>query len=387
MQYESEMHDGDSPDREMLESAYTYDEMSMRRSHNFLMALQELKNLRPQLYSAAEYCESSYLYSDQKQMVLDNLKDYSVKALVNAVDHLGTVAFKLNDLLTQQFEEVSSIEIRTASLAQRLRSCHEHSDREGLKQQSLAKSTQANHKHYVLPDATADVAKRIADQQEVVMLRETFDPEQIHPYQSQGTTADGASSSRNLAWHFAVDRSPAKNGGSSTLSRPPSYRQPESEPREPDNGLSRGSFLLSNSNSETTAPSAGTLGSSGNRITSKFTSRSKSVERSRSIPKGEKKSTSRSQSTERRPSVKGFGSNGKVSSSPLERSVSQLNFTEPDKDNQTRPGPARSKSLLRSLLSRGRNDQMDLQGSPASRSSKKDVASDVYDKLFIRVGP
>ncbi|KAL2633679.1 hypothetical protein R1flu_005158 [Riccia fluitans] len=359
-QYENSMHDGGSPDRETLEASYTYDEMSMRRSHNFLMALQELKSLRPQLYSAAEYCESSYLYSDQKQMVLDNLKDYSVKALVNAVDHLGTVAFKLNDLMTQQFEEVASIEIRTASLAQRLRSCHEHSDREGLKQQSLAKSTQANHKHYILPDATADVAKRIADQQEVVMLRETFDPEQIHPYQSQGMTSDGnihpagASGSRNLAWHFAVDKSPAKNGGSSTLSRPPSSRQSESESREPDIALSRGSFLLSNSNSDPSLPSSGTLGSTGNKIASKFTARSKSVERSRSIPKNEKKAPARSQSTERRPSSKGFGTNGKVSS-PLERSVSQLNFTEPDKDNQTRPGPARSKSLLRSLLSRGRN--------------------------------
>lgn len=29
---------------------------------------QELKNLRPQLYSAAEYCEKSYLHSEQKQM-------------------------------------------------------------------------------------------------------------------------------------------------------------------------------------------------------------------------------------------------------------------------------------------------------------------------------
>jgi hypothetical protein len=29
--------------------------------------LQELKNLRPQLYSAAEYCEKSYLHSEQKQ--------------------------------------------------------------------------------------------------------------------------------------------------------------------------------------------------------------------------------------------------------------------------------------------------------------------------------
>lgn len=50
--------------------------------------------------------------------VLDNLKDYSVKALVNAVDHLGTVAYKLNDLLSQQTTEISSTELRAASLAQ-----------------------------------------------------------------------------------------------------------------------------------------------------------------------------------------------------------------------------------------------------------------------------
>lgn len=29
---------------------------------------QELKNLRPQLYSAADYCEKSYLNSDKKPM-------------------------------------------------------------------------------------------------------------------------------------------------------------------------------------------------------------------------------------------------------------------------------------------------------------------------------
>jgi hypothetical protein len=74
-----------------------------------------------------------------------------VKALVNAVDHLGTVAYKLNDLLNQQTAEISSVELRAASLAQRMRSCQEHSDREGLKQQSLAKTMHVNHKHYVLP--------------------------------------------------------------------------------------------------------------------------------------------------------------------------------------------------------------------------------------------
>lgn len=50
--------------------------------------------------------------------VLDNLKDYSVKALVNAVDHLGTVAYKLNDLLGQQTTEISATELRAASVAQ-----------------------------------------------------------------------------------------------------------------------------------------------------------------------------------------------------------------------------------------------------------------------------
>jgi hypothetical protein len=46
----------------------TVDEASMERSKSFVKALQELKNLRPQLYSASEYCEKSYLHSEQKQM-------------------------------------------------------------------------------------------------------------------------------------------------------------------------------------------------------------------------------------------------------------------------------------------------------------------------------
>ncbi|KAI3787405.1 hypothetical protein L1987_41855 [Smallanthus sonchifolius] len=41
--------------------------------------------------------------------VLDNLKDYAVRALVNAVDHLGTVAYKLTDLLDQQTLEISTM--------------------------------------------------------------------------------------------------------------------------------------------------------------------------------------------------------------------------------------------------------------------------------------
>jgi hypothetical protein len=50
--------------------------------------------------------------------VLDNLKDYAVRAVVNAVDHLGTVAYKLTDLFEQQASEVSTYELKVARLNQ-----------------------------------------------------------------------------------------------------------------------------------------------------------------------------------------------------------------------------------------------------------------------------
>ncbi|XP_024394235.1 uncharacterized protein [Physcomitrium patens] len=211
----------------------TFDELEMQRSRHFVQALKELKNLRPQLYSAAEYCESSYLYSDQKQVVLDNLKDYSVKALVNAVDHLGTVAYKLNDLLGQQTTEISATELRAASVAQRMRSCQEHSDREGLKQQSLAKTMHANHKHYVLPDPCAEGELNLS------LVRENFDSVHSHmsPLKSEShplptpqmqpqplakdypTDFASSSGSKSLAWHFTSETAPTSTSEGSTSSK------------------------------------------------------------------------------------------------------------------------------------------------------------------------
>lgn len=49
---------------------------------------------------------------------MDNLKDYTVRALVNAVDHLGTVAYKLTDLLEQQSSELSTTELKVTCLNQ-----------------------------------------------------------------------------------------------------------------------------------------------------------------------------------------------------------------------------------------------------------------------------
>ncbi|KAI4323884.1 hypothetical protein L6164_023458 [Bauhinia variegata] len=136
-------------------AGHAYDVMSSisnkeLNSYDGVVAV-ELKNLRPQLYSAAEYCEKSYLHSEQKQMVLDNLKDYAVRALVNAVDHLGTVAYKLTDLVEQQTSDVSTIDLKVSTLNQQYLTCQIYTDKEGLRQEQLLAFVPRHHKHYILP--------------------------------------------------------------------------------------------------------------------------------------------------------------------------------------------------------------------------------------------
>ncbi|XVF53379.1 hypothetical protein PTKIN_Ptkin05aG0094800 [Pterospermum kingtungense] len=135
----------------MSREASNYDELSMQQSLLFSDSLKDLKNLRTQLYSAAEYFELSYTNDDQKQIVIETLKDYAIKALVNTVDHLGSVTYKVNDLLDEKVEEVSGTELRVSCIEQRLRTCQEYIDHEGISQQSLVINTPMYHKRYILP--------------------------------------------------------------------------------------------------------------------------------------------------------------------------------------------------------------------------------------------
>ncbi|KAH8955659.1 hypothetical protein BDL97_08G152300 [Sphagnum fallax] len=336
----------------MEPSSMTYDEAEMQRSHHFMQALKELRNLRPQLYSAAEYCESSYLYSDQKQVVLENLKDYSVKALVNAVDHLGTVAYKLNDLLNQQTAEISSVELRAASLAQRMRSCQEHSDREGLKQQSLAKTMHVNHKHYVLPDPYA------AGEQSPAILRETFDtnqprplpptriqteahplpsPKQLVVYQDPLPSADsavGTNRSKTAEWHFASDAAPvaSTHGSFTRLGQEPVPSATRASMLE--TSLSMRSFLTSFNQTGDQMPTtmdADLSTSNSQRLEKVGMMRSGSFAPTKSAPPVPAKSIAFTHSTTMLP-IQTLPENG---------------LTE-----NSRAAPTRSKSLLRSLLQR-----------------------------------
>lgn len=178
-------------------SAMTFDEVSMERSKSFVNALQELKNLRPQLYSAAEYCEKSYLHSEQKQMVLDNLKDYAVRALVNAVDHLGTVAYKLTDLLEQHTLDVSTMGLKVSTINQKLHTCQIYTDKEGLRQQQLLAFIPRHHKHYILPNS---VNKKVHFSPHIQIDAKQNSFQTRTRFQSSGTPP-----AKTLSWHLASE--------------------------------------------------------------------------------------------------------------------------------------------------------------------------------------
>ncbi|KAF5191119.1 Abil1 [Thalictrum thalictroides] len=192
-------------------SSKTFDEVSMERSKSFIKALQELKNLRPQLYSAADYCEKSYLNSEQKQMVLDNLKDYAVRALVNAVDHLGTVAYKLTDLFEQQTTEVSTAELKVSCLNQRLLTCKIYTDKEGLRQQQLFTIIPRHHKHYILPNSFNKKVHfspltQIDARQKLILAGP-----RLHP--------SGTPASNTLSWHLASETKSTLNGSQHSMTQ------------------------------------------------------------------------------------------------------------------------------------------------------------------------
>lgn len=49
---------------------------------------------------------------------MSNLKEYAVMALVNTVDHLGSISFKVSSLVDQRFDEVADANLRVSCIQQ-----------------------------------------------------------------------------------------------------------------------------------------------------------------------------------------------------------------------------------------------------------------------------
>uniref|UniRef100_A0A7N0RB96 Uncharacterized protein n=1 Tax=Kalanchoe fedtschenkoi TaxID=63787 RepID=A0A7N0RB96_KALFE len=131
--------------------ASNYHELSMHHTLLFADSLKDLKNLRTQLYSAADYFELSFTNDDQKHMVVEILKDYAMKALVNTVDHLGSVTFKVNDIVEDKIGQAQGADLRLSCIEQRLHNVEMYMNHEGRSQQSSAISDPKYHKRYNLP--------------------------------------------------------------------------------------------------------------------------------------------------------------------------------------------------------------------------------------------
>ncbi|CAD5188443.1 unnamed protein product [Musa acuminata subsp. malaccensis] len=126
------------------------DDLPIQQSLLLSDSINGLRNMRSRLYSAAEYFELSYMNDDGKEMVMRSLKDYAVKAIANAVDHLGSVSYKVDNLLNYEVDEVSAATFEVSCMKQRLRTCQTRIDHECLSQQSLLIKPPKYHKHYIL---------------------------------------------------------------------------------------------------------------------------------------------------------------------------------------------------------------------------------------------
>ncbi|XP_031128929.1 protein ABIL1-like isoform X2 [Ipomoea triloba] len=174
----------------------TLHQLSFERNNSFVNALQELKNLRPQLYSAAEFCEKSYLYSEQKPMVFINLKDYAARALVNAVDHLGTVAYKLSELLEHQSLDISIMESKIACLNQQFLTFQMYAVKEGLRRHQLLAIIPRHQKHYTLSNS---LSKKVHFSAQIQM-----DPGQ-HMQSSSLLCPSGTPATNSLSRNLALE--------------------------------------------------------------------------------------------------------------------------------------------------------------------------------------
>ena len=130
-------------------------------------------------------------------MVLDNLKDYAVRALVNAVDHLGTVAYKLTDLYEQQASEVSTLELKVACLNQQVLTCQTYTDKEGIRQQQMTGTATRHHKRYIVPTLANKRMQAFSEMQTDADI-----DSRPRPYPSAKT----------LFWHLASEKNSKTNG-------------------------------------------------------------------------------------------------------------------------------------------------------------------------------
>ncbi|OEL19859.1 putative protein ABIL2 [Dichanthelium oligosanthes] len=208
----------------------TLEEVQMQETLIFSDTIKDLKTLRSQLYSAAEYFELAYMREEGKQAVMSNLKEYAVKALVNTVDHLGSISFKVSSLIDQRFGEVADANLRVSCIQQRTQASQACMDREGLSQQSLVITAPKYHKRYILPAGDQSMPSAVPNFRE--MNKVTNRTAQMHQaFSAQPKAKEKQPSFSKLR---SIARAPSQRARSASPAQR-SYSVPPSETAIPTN--------------------------------------------------------------------------------------------------------------------------------------------------------
>ncbi|EPS63873.1 hypothetical protein M569_10913 [Genlisea aurea] len=128
-----------------LSSSDTSSSVSSDEENRIAMQM-DLRNLREQLYAAAECLESSYDDTQEhKKYLLESSKDYVERAVVSTVDHLGSLADKLSAMLDANATQFSAT---LFSIEQQLSAFHRLTSLGGMSELSLILQPMRHHKHY-----------------------------------------------------------------------------------------------------------------------------------------------------------------------------------------------------------------------------------------------
>ncbi|GKA45498.1 ABI family protein [Tanacetum coccineum] len=126
----------------------------------FTTSIQELKDLCSQLHAAAGYCETTFLNSKHKHLVVENTKEYVCRAVVAVVDHLGSVSANLDHHISEaNTNTISQTEVKIDSLKQKISICQEYSDKLARPRLTWNVTTPRYNSRYLKPPVS-DVLSR-----------------------------------------------------------------------------------------------------------------------------------------------------------------------------------------------------------------------------------
>ncbi|CAA0811212.1 Protein ABIL2 [Striga hermonthica] len=223
------------------------DEMFFLQSLSFQDSLKDLRTLRQQLYAAAEHFETFFDEDDSRQSVIESSKDYVAKALINTVDHLGSVADRLNSFLDEKTKELEATNNRFTCIQQKASTCRGFVELAGMSRHSMEIEAAKHHKQYTVE--TLHFGKPELMYKNCTQ-HDTFQPKQgkIFPKgHSWKPTSEFSPRAVGFAFHrFTSNKEPGKHSFSplgfslkrsgsianrSVSSNPTSYKRSPSEPR------------------------------------------------------------------------------------------------------------------------------------------------------------